>query len=202
MAGGSYHNISSGGTMDIKEWVGNGGTLVTTRGALNWATSKGLLNARKVEQPKATAEKPRRAYAKASRDRGGNVVGGAIFEVDLDLTHPLTFGYYNDSLPVFRRGTDYYEITNNVYATPASYRADPLLAGYINKMNLSQLGGSASIIVGGYGSGRVIGFVDNPAFRAFWWGTQKLIANATFFGAAISSRTVESAPPAQKNEKD
>ncbi|MDZ7757248.1 hypothetical protein [Rhodohalobacter sp.] len=46
--------------------------------------------------------------------------------------------------------------------------------------------GTASIIVGSYGGGRVISFADNPAFRAFWFGTNKLLMNAVFFGDTIS----------------
>ena len=204
MAGGNYNSISAGATEAIKKWVRAGGTLVTLRGAINWASSKGLINARrKKSQVKSGDEadsNATRPYENARRDRGGSVVGGAIFEVKLDLTHPLAFGFDNESLAVFRRGTDYYEMTENIYATPARYTSEPLLAGYINSKNLKRLSGTASILVGGLGSGRVIAFADNPTFRAYWWGTQKLIANAAFFGSTISGSTVES-PPASKSSK-
>jgi hypothetical protein len=36
------------------------------------------------------------------------------------------------------------------------------------------------------GRGRVIGFTDNFAFRAFWFGTNKIITNAIFFGPMIN----------------
>ena len=32
------------------------------------------------------------------------------------------------------------------------------------------------------GSGRVMVFTDNTNFRAFWYGTNKLLMNAIFFG--------------------
>ena len=32
------------------------------------------------------------------------------------------------------------------------------------------------------GKGRVIVFTDNTNFRAFWYGTNKLLMNAVFFG--------------------
>jgi len=35
------------------------------------------------------------------------------------------------------------------------------------------------------GSGRVIAFTDNTNFRAFWYGTNKLLANALFFGHSM-----------------
>ena len=201
LAGGSYRNISKRGVDGIKDWLRSGGVLIATRGAVDWAAGQGLLNARRVKQPEGENDNDPRPYANASRDRGGSVVGGAIFQVELDLTHPLTYGFHSDSLAVFRRGTSFYQMTDNVYATPSRYSEDPLLAGYINQKNLSMLGNTASIIVGGYGRGRVIGFADNPTFRAYWWGTQKLIANAVFFGTGISGGTVESAPPSNNTDE-
>ena len=34
-------------------------------------------------------------------------------------------------------------------------------------------------------AGRVVSMTDNPNFRAFWWGTNKLFLNALFFGNQI-----------------
>lgn len=201
MAGGNYNSLSNSATEAIKQWVRDGGTLVTLRGAVNWASSKGLVNARRITAQDEEAEKSARPYESARRDRGGDIVGGAIFQVELDLSHPLAFGFDNEHLAVFRRGTDFYELTENIYATPARYTDEPLLAGYINKKNLERLSGTASILVGGLGSGKVIAFADNPSFRAYWWGTQKLIANAVFLGSTISRSTVESPPPLKNSKK-
>jgi zinc carboxypeptidase len=201
MAGGNYNNISSSATAAIKRWVSEGGTLVTLRGAIKWASSKGLINARLIKSSDQTDDKPARSYEHANRDRRGGAIGGAIFEVKLDLTHPLTFGYDEESLAVFRRGTDFYDVAENVYATPARYSDRPLLAGYINDANLTRLSGTAAILIGGSGSGKVIAFVDNLSFRAYWWGTQKLIANAAFFGSTISHSTVESPPNSKTSDK-
>jgi hypothetical protein len=33
--------------------------------------------------------------------------------------------------------------------------------------------------------------LDNPSFRAFWYGTDKLMANAVFFGNTIGGQAVE-----------
>jgi hypothetical protein len=45
--------------------------------------------------------------------------------------------------------------------------------------------GSASIEAHGVGSGSVILMMDNPNFRAFWWGTNGLFLNAVFFGSVF-----------------
>ncbi|MCI5080763.1 MAG: zinc carboxypeptidase [Saprospiraceae bacterium] len=191
MVDGSYRGISKGGVNDLKDWVRNGGTLVAVKRAARWAANNGLanLNFRKVsDQDNSSGRRP---YAKASRDRGSRVIGGAIVEGMMDLTHPLAFGYSREKLPLFRRGTLFFEPTQNVYASPVVYTDDALLSGYIKAENRKAMNGSASVVVSGIGSGRVVCMADNPNFRAFWYGTNKLFANAIFFGHTISGATVE-----------
>ena len=36
--------------------------------------------------------------------------------------------------------------------------------------------------IGTIGKGKIIYFTDNTNFRAFWYGTNKLLMNAIFFG--------------------
>ena len=74
------------------------------------------------------------------------------------------------------------EPSQNAYSTPVLYVDDPLLAGYVNEENLELIAGSASIVVDELGQGAVDLSMDNPTFRAFWWGTQRLMINAIFFG--------------------
>jgi hypothetical protein len=189
MADGSYSNMSKGAIAQLKDWVKDGGVLVALRGAVSWANRNGLasLTVRKDK----TKDEGRRPYDKLSPDRGSEVIGGAIFEAELDLTHPLAYGFHRERMPVFRRGTFFIEAAKNPYATPMMYTDDPLLSGYIKSKNLQLIKGSAAIVVQGMGSGRIICMTDNPNFRAFWYGTNKLFLNALFFGDTISSGAVE-----------
>jgi len=45
--------------------------------------------------------------------------------------------------------------------------------------------------ISGVGRGRIIGFADNMNFRAFWFGTNKIYANAIFFGQVINGGTTK-----------
>ncbi|RMD72393.1 MAG: hypothetical protein D6818_06540 [Bacteroidetes bacterium] len=103
----------------------------------------------------------------------------------------MLFGYDRARMPVFRNHNFMLKVADNPWATPLVYTESPLLAGYISEYNLKHLGGTAAAIVCGQGGGKVIAFTDNPCFRAFWYGTNKLLANAIFFGQVISSRAVE-----------
>jgi hypothetical protein len=68
---------------------------------------------------------------------------------------------------------------------------DPLLAGYIHARQKPLTPNAAAAIVCGIGRGKVICFPGNPNFRGFWYGTNRMFANAIFFGNLISGEGVE-----------
>lgn len=191
LVNGSYNRIS-GVAPTMKRWLQDGGTLITLDGAATWAAQHGLAKLKiRKDEDEDNDNNSRRPYAKASRDRGGKVIGGAIFGIEADLTHPVFYGYHRADIPVFKRGTLFFEPTNNVYATPGVYRKDPLLSGYMNEIYDGKIDGSAAVIVSGIGRGRSIAMSFNPNFRAFWLGTNRIFLNSVFFGSTIQSRTVE-----------
>lgn len=196
MVDGSYSNMQPSGLENLKNWVREGGTLIASKRAVSWANNAGLANVSFKSDSKKQNGKPsviseRRPYGTLSRDAGERVIGGAIFEVKLDLSHPIAYGFSRERLPVFKRGTMTILPSKNVYATPSIYTSTPLISGYSSKDNIEKIKNTAAIIISGIGSGKVICFADNPNFRAFWFGTNKLFANALFFGATISSSAVE-----------
>jgi len=69
--------------------------------------------------------------------------------------------------------------------TPLKYDVNPLWSGYISKSNLKKISGTAGALSGRFGKGSVVGFVDNPNFRGFWYGTNKLFMNAVIFGSIM-----------------
>jgi hypothetical protein len=173
----------------LREFANGGGTIVASGGALRWLKNANLvaLEFRHAE-PDPTG---RRHYDMLDEDRGAQRMAGAIFEAELDLTHPLCFGYERPRLPMFLGDTIFIEPTKNAYATPAAFTEKPLLAGYIHLKQKPLVANSAAVTVGGLGRGRVICFAGDPNFRAFWYGTNRLFANAIFFGNLINSDAVE-----------
>jgi hypothetical protein len=116
--------------------------------------------------------------------RGAQVIGGAIFEVDLDVTHPIAYGY-RSTVPVFRGSSSLYEPPEEPGYTVGRYSSAPLLSGYISEEKLRQVPGSFAVAARNLGSGSVVAFADNPNFRAFWYGSNGLFLNAVFFGNAF-----------------
>ncbi|MDZ7692229.1 MAG: M14 family zinc carboxypeptidase [Balneolaceae bacterium] len=186
MLNGNYSDLSEATINKLKEWVRDGGTLITTKNAVQWAAQNELANITFVDEENDTSEVTLKPYAEMDYDRGAQYIGGAIFNTELDLSHPLGYGYNDSDLTVFRNSTIFMKKSENPYATPLRYTEQPLASGYISEENLETLKGTASIIVSRQGSGKVIAMTDNPNFRAFWYGTNKLFANAIFFGQTIS----------------
>ncbi|MEJ8758242.1 M14 metallopeptidase family protein [Pontibacter sp. H259] len=183
MADGSYNAISKD---KLRAWVQQGGTVIGMGDAIKWLASNGISNITFKEGKNGTPAASRKSYADLENETGAQVIGGAIFETTLDLTHPLAYGYTDKQLPIFRSNTLFLEPSKNPYANPVMYTAKPLMAGYISKQNLELAKGSAAVAVTSIGSGKVIAMPDNPNFRAFWYGTNKLFLNSIFFGNIIN----------------
>lgn len=186
---GSYNSIN-GVAPTIKRWLQDGGTLITMDRAATWAAQNGLssVSVRKSDDEKDGGRRP---YASASNDQGGKAIGGAIFGIEADLTHPVFYGYHQESIPVFKRGSLFLEPGKNAYGTPGLYKKQALLSGYLNKIYESKISGSAAVLVSGIGQGRSIALNFNPTFRAFWFGTNRMLMNSIFFGSTIRGGTVE-----------
>ncbi|GAB3540304.1 M14 family metallopeptidase [Pontibacter brevis] len=184
MADGNYNSISKD---KLRNWVLQGGTVVGMGEAAQWLADNGIGNISFKKSPSDTANQ--KSYADMANTTGAQIIGGAIFETKLDLTHPLAYGYTDAQLPIFRSNTLFMERSKSPYANPVMYTANPLMAGYISKPNLQLLKNSAAVDVSAVGNGKVIAMPDNPNFRAFWYGTNKLFLNSIFFGQIINGRS-------------
>ncbi len=192
--GGGYNLIDENMKNRLKAWVTSGGTLITLKSATEWAIRQGLTKEKLKEEKKEEGKDKKEAkmsrldFEKAQATEGAKGINGSIFEMDLDITHPIGFGYTSRKMPVYKNGTTMLEPSTNPYNTIGQYTANPLISGYISKENLKKLGSNvASILVSSEGAGRIIMFADNPNFRGTWYGTNKLFFNALFLGSLINS---------------
>jgi len=69
----------------------------------------------------------------------------------------------------------------------AQYSALPLMSGYADKNMIQRVANTTAVVAHNYGKGRVIASSDNLAFRGYWLGSSKLIANSLFFAKAFST---------------
>jgi len=189
MVSGSYNQLAKIDIEKINDWVKKGNTLITIAKGSSWVIEKELVKETLLE-PSNDSIFSRKNYVSAAENIGRERIGGAILNVDLDLTHPLAFGYRDSSIPVYKNNNVFINITKDHYSSVGIYSKDPHIDGYISEKNMkNNFKNTASLIVSRLGSGRVVIFADNPNFRGSWYGTNKLFLNAIFFGDNINVPT-------------
>ena len=170
----------------LSQWVADGNTLITTARASDWVIKQKIVSEALITAGKdSTGDAKRMNYDKAQGSIGKQRIGGAIFAADLDLSHPIGFGYNDRTIPVYKNNKVMLAPSKSKFSTVARYQQNPHIDGYVSKENLDLIKRSASIIVSKKGKGRVVLFADNPNFRGAWYGTNKLFMNAVLFGSLI-----------------
>lgn len=188
LAAGNYNMLTDASVGQIKSWMQQGGTLIVLKSAVVWAIQHKLVDEQlKKEDEDAKKDNKRMDYVTAGDYRGSRAIGGSIFMTNLDITNPIGFGYTSRELPVWRNTSIFLEPSKNSFNTVSKYTANPRLSGYVHATNVEKIKNTASIVVSTQGQGRAILMVDDPTFRGYWYGTNKLLSNAVFFGPLITT---------------
>jgi hypothetical protein len=184
---GNYNVINDNGKEKLKSWTQAGGVVIGFETALNFLSNAGIgkFDMKKDEPSKDVAKaKP---YADIQENSGAQETSGAIFQADGDLSNPLLFGYWDSKIPVFKSNNLFMEKGKGAYTNPLVYGNTPLLSGYIQKSNYGKMKDTSVIGVSNVGRGKVIGFTEGMTFRAFWYGTAKMLMNAVYYGNTLSN---------------
>ena len=166
-------------TDKISEWVKSGGNLIAYKNSINWLKKTKLIEVKELKKD-ITAKNI--SFEERSAFFGAQRIGGAIFNTKIDRSHPINFGQTNTTMPIFRNSTIFIEKDKESYNNPILYTNNPLLSGYISEENIDLLKSTSPLKINKIGKGKVIYLTDNTNFRAFWYGTNKILMNAIFFG--------------------
>ena len=184
MVGGNYNELNKD---KLRAWVQQGGTLILTEEAVSWAAQNGISTV-SIKRARPGSDSTRSlTYVDREQVDGAQRMSGAIFNAEIDLSHPLAYGYNQKTISLFKANRVFMEKSKNPYASPFVYGGKPLQSGWVSKENADAVKNTAAVIVNTVGSGRVINIADNPNFRAFWQGGMKLFMNAIFFGRNIDA---------------
>ncbi|MDR2621691.1 MAG: hypothetical protein LBC48_03810, partial [Dysgonamonadaceae bacterium] len=171
LAGGAYTELSTPSIEKLKQWISNGGVLITLNSASQWA-SRNLLETRAARR---TDSVPPIIAAPTGR-RG---LPTSVIETRINLNSPLAYGLTRESLPVTKENLSV--LKGNPVNTVASYPDNLLLNGYLNKEAEAVFKNSASILTGD----NIILFAEDPVFRGVWDAAERTFVNAVLFGDLI-----------------
>jgi len=185
---GWYASLSDQAQKQIVEFVRDGGTLVAFGQAAEMVESLDLdWQLVDEEEAEEDSDPERRAYGDYRQDYARELIGGSALRIDLDRTHPLAWGYSDDELILFRQGRHRIRAVDNAYAQVGVYADTPLAAGYLSEANREALTGTPALSVSRHGAGTVVRIADEPLFRGYWRGGERLFANALFFSQLVSA---------------
>lgn len=183
LAEGRYNELSE---ERIKRFLSGGGNVIALGSATEWIAAKKLIPL--ALKPEVDNDGPaKRPFASQSLYDGAMETAGTIFETTLDISNPVAYGYKQSKLAIFKINNIAFEDTKNPYNTPLIFTSNPLLAGYVHPKNAARFKNSPAVVTGRSGAGRVVAISDNPNFRAFWYGTNKLFLNTLFFSQIIGA---------------
>jgi hypothetical protein len=194
----------------LRTWIAAGGTFVGIEGGAAFATKDrtGLTGVKlkqrhkkdddKDAKKKEDAGKPGKADApdeeelaklrtveERAKQRRREEIPGTIVSVKLDNTHPLGFGY-DTTICVFRTSDAVFELSESGYNVGV-YRKSPRVSGQMSPENEKFIEGTPFLIHEPLGSGNVILFADDPNFRLFWDGLNRVFLSSVLVMPGIRS---------------
>ena len=184
LPGGDFKEWSENDVQKLLTWVKNGGILIACKDASKWAGDNELGKTKFKEKLSADTTKYLK-YNEREKEYRLHLIRGAILKTNLDVSHPLCYGYLKEDLAIFKRGTDVASPLGIKYSEPVTFDSQPYLSGWVSKENLNRIKGAPVVSVQSIEDGKLISYHEDLNFRGIWLGTNKLFSNSVFFGGVI-----------------
>jgi hypothetical protein len=159
--------IGENGVENLREFVNEGGTLVTLDKATEFAVNQFGLPLKNV----LDNVRPQDFY-----------IPGSLLKVVLDTDNPIAYGMPRE-MPVFFQHNAAFETSGNVKRVAEYPVTNPLLSGWI--LGEQRLFGKTAVADVPVGRGKIVLLSIRPQFRAQVRGTYKLLFNALYYGPAV-----------------
>ncbi|MFI5251450.1 MAG: M14 metallopeptidase family protein [Bacteroidota bacterium] len=202
---GYKSQIDSSMVEKLKAWIRGGGTFIGLEGGAAFASaSVGKLSSVKIKEEKKDDDKKkdekkdtqpskeelekRMTVEERQRKNRLEEIPGTIVRVKLDVSHPLGFGY-DTTINVFKTSSTMFELSDHGYNV-GIYPSSPRLSGYMSAENEKKLEGTAYLVHEQLGGGNIILFADDPNFRLFWDGLNKIFLNSVLLMPGIRNVTL------------
>lgn len=180
LADGNYTSMLTEERLSqLTAWISKGGKLVVMERALEAFTGKKGFQLKRKPGDRPGAADLLKPYADQSRESIRSESFGGIFEVTLDTTHPVGYGY---------AGRPYYSSVRHVYDLEyltegwnvGYLGSDGYRGGFVGEKAKHRLKNTLLIGVQEIGKGKIVYMADNPLFRGFWENGKLLFGNVVF----------------------
>ena len=175
---GSYGSFIGDG---LTAWINKGGKLILMEDAIESVLEKKGFDIKKKEAVVKKDEKPEPSkllFKNKDKDDFEFAIPGAIYKVNLDASHPFSYGlgkfYY--TLKTDRKIYEPFTKGWNV----GQVNDKSLMAGVVGKKVREELKSGLLIGVQDFGKGQVVYLANDPLFRNFWEGGKTLFGNILF----------------------
>jgi hypothetical protein len=193
---GNYGSAVGDGLLDrLRQWMRDGGTLITMAESTRWATQAGLLattaerrggRAAGEEPPDTGTPEQPIDYLDAivPADEAPEEVPGSILRVLLDTEHWLAAGSDGEIGVLVEGSRVFRPITLDEGTNVGRYAGldDLVLSGVVWQESRPQLASKAFLIHQPVGSGQIVAFAEDPNYRAYTEATELLFINAVVLG--------------------
>ncbi len=182
-ARGYRERLGEEGVERLRNWIQEGGILMGIKGGAEFTTLDDVRLADLEVMDQYTPEAGIHSESVSETLRPIDWHPGSIFRVELNTDYPLAFGYASEIAVQFRGDRVFTKSTDgtNVGVYPdSSYvqghkwsETEKILADHVYLSDVP------------LGKGHVILFADDPTFRGYWRGLDRLVINGILFGKAL-----------------
>lgn len=193
---GNYSSVVGEGLLErLRQWLREGGTMVTMAESTRWATRAELLDTvaerrggrAEGEDPPAedTPEQPIEYLEEiVPEDESPESVPGAILRVRLDTDHWLAAGTDGEIGALVEGSRVFRPIDLDAGTNVGRYAEldELVLGGVVWEEARPQLASKAFLMHQPVGRGQIVAFAEDPNYRAYTEATQLLFLNAVLLG--------------------
>ncbi|MFC4872222.1 M14 family metallopeptidase [Negadavirga shengliensis] len=187
---GRYGAIDEDTHTKMMDWIKAGGKLIAIESALElFADKDGVqlktyaddAEKKKFEEKFSKTKNAEKTAPYLERERLdiSNYAAGAVFEVQMDVTHPLGYGTDGKFYTLKNNAKRFAYLDKGVNAGIIPTK-DHHRTGFIGYKILPQMEKSMVFGQENVGRGQIIYMADNPLFRSFWESGKLIMANAIF----------------------
>jgi hypothetical protein len=184
LAAGNYNSLSN----TLINYASGGGKVIALEDAVEVFAKDSRTNLNKSlgkaegeeKKDNTDAKSPKwlKKYADRERAELSENVAGAIYQIELDETHPLAFGE-DKTTHIIKGNRTVYPYLQGGWNVGV-FKNEAWVGGFVGSKLKNKLKNSLAIGLENYGRGKLIYFADTPIFRGFWHSGKLLLSNAIF----------------------